>query len=279
MTRSPNAMNAMTEWAPIAVAALSALAAVAGCSSSANDGSSSAVSSVNGHAPAHDPLHGAESARDTLPAVECGEPPYVDLALWMWELGAEGTSPLAGATLTFNVCPRFSATTDAMGMVTARVSRGVAVVPHVTAKGHLPIVVSESRLDADSILSDFTPTLARTDVIPEYRAEGPTLSVYLVAEGTGACGAESGVTLHIEGHPEARAVYMRPSWPRDPLPATGDASVGSVVFFTGLAAGETVRVGGSKPGCRVRVVPSEQTGAFPLESGAWTVGNVYIEDP
>jgi hypothetical protein len=254
------------------------LSAGVGCASSVDDGSASTNASVNRHLGSPAALHGAASTRDTLPTAECGEPPYVELSLWMWELGDGGVGPLTGATMTFSACPRFSATTDETGMLTAKVSRGLAVVPRITAQDHVPILVSESRLDADSTMSDLTPALARTDVIPSYAPDRPTLSVYVVGDGTGACASESGVALHVEGHPEARAVYMRPRWPRDPTPATGEISVGSVVFFTGLVAGEAVRIAGSKPGCTVRVAPSEQTGTFTLEDGAWTVGNVYVED-
>ena len=273
MTRSRDATTAITA---VTLAALAAL--VAACSSSASDGGNSTNSGIHGRvAPVLAP--GVATTRDTLPKTECGDPPYVDLALWMWELGDDGVRPLEGATLTFDACPTFDATTDAVGMLNAKVSRGVAVIPRLAAPGHVPIVVAESRLDGDSILSDFTPTLARTDVIPEYEADRPTLSVYLVAEGTGTCATESGVTLRIVDHPEARAIYMAPAWPRDPVPAGGDASVGTVVFFGGLTAGAPVSIEGTKPGCVVRVVPSEQTGRLTLEDGAWTVGNVYIDDP
>ena len=259
---------------------LVALAVLANaCSSGAGDGSDSTKSGVHGRvAPVLS--SGMTTTRDTLPQAECGDPPYVDLTLWMWELGDDGVRALDGTTLTFDHCPMFAAKTDAMGMLTAKVSRGVTVVPRLTTPGHVPVIVAESRLDGDSILSNFTPTFARTDVIPEYASDGPTLSMYLVAEGTGACAVERGVTLRVVGHPEARAIYMAPAWPRVSAPVGGDASVGSVVFFAGLTAdGAPVQVEGTKPGCVVRVVPSEQTGKLTLENGAWTVGNVYIEDP
>lgn len=260
-------------WATVGMAAGTAL--LLACSASPDDGAS-ARSGVRG-APDPAPPVRLAVARDPLPP--CGDGPHVDLAIWLFELRADGAAGvLAGATATFDVCPAYSVVTDEFGMATARVPRGVPLIARLDAPNHITSIISQNVLDQDSQLDAFVPTRAASDLLPGYGAGASVLGVYLDAIGAGACAHEDGVTLHVVGHPEVEAIYMRADWPRDRAPSTATSSAGPIVFFTGLGEG-TVEIEGSKPGCAIQITgPSEQTGRFPLVRGAWTVGAAFVAD-
>lgn len=225
---------------------------------------------------------GAEqsTAGAAIPKATCGEGPFVELAAWTLELADRGESPLEGARLTFDVCPGYSVASNEFGIATAHVPRGVPVVTRISAPGHVTAIVSQSVLASDSIVTDLLPALAHADAIPGYAADKPSFALFVVAAGTGPCAYDSGVSVAVVEHPEIHALYMPPSWPYDAVVVNATATQrGGVAFVPSLAAGERVHVTASKPGCRARTVASEQTGEFVLENGAWTVGNVYVDDP
>lgn len=243
-----------------------------------SDSASGASDAIADRASLAESQRAAPSA--VLPQRDCGAGPYVELGSWLLELGPYGQTPLEGATLSFDVCPGYAVRTDEFGIAKARVPRGVPVVARFSAPGHVTALVSQSVLDADSIVTDLLPTLSNADVLPEYAPDRPSFAIFVAPIGSGPCAFEDGVTLAIDGRPDARALYMPPSWPATTQPSTSSATErGGVVFFAGLSAGDRVHVVASKPGCAVRTKEGQQTGEFALENGAWTVGNVYVDDP
>jgi len=217
------------------------------------------------------------AARD--PNAPCGDGDHVSLAVWLSDLRDDDTlGALAGATVTFDVCPGYSVTTDELGMATARVPRGVPIVTTLSAPGHVTSVVSQSTLDDDGQLADFLPTLHMAGALPGWSSDSAILAVYIEPIGSGACADVRGVSLGVVDHPEAHVYYMRPAWPFDPSPGGTSASLGEAVIFTGLPEGD-VRLEGTKAGCTIKATLSpSQTGLFRLRRGAFTVGNVFVDD-
>ncbi len=261
-------------WTAARIAACATL--VAACSAAPDDGAAKARSGVHG-SPRPIPAAHPSVARNPLPP--CGDGPYVDLALWLFELRDDGSRDvLPGATATFDVCPGYAVVTDEFGMATATLPRGVPLITRLSAPNHVTSIISQNVIGEDSRLSVFLPTDGASNLLPGFGATTPTLAVFIDAIGDGACASERGVTLRVVGHPEANVTYMSAGWPRDATPATTTSSVGQLVFFTGLSEG-AVEIEGSKPGCSIKITaPSDQTGRFPLVAGAWTVGNVFVDD-
>lgn len=249
---------------------------VAACAAAPDEGQASSRAGVHG-SPRSAPYAGVSNARDPIAA--CGDGPHVDLVVTLMELRDTGEiAPLPRARVTFDACPSYAVTTDEFGMATARVPRGVPIVTTLSADGHVTSLISQNTLNDDAIVTDFLPTTAMAKALPGLSPDSGTIAVYLEALGSGACAYVDGASLRVVGHPEAKVVYMSTRWPVDPAPTTATASVGAVVFVTGLPDGD-IELEGTKPGCRVSATSaSSQTGRFEVAHGMWTVGNVFVDD-
>jgi hypothetical protein len=263
----------LVSWLALAIASLAI-----GCVASGDDGTR--VTREGVHAGYGAPLpqgsldrHAPETARP-----RCGNGPWVDLEVWILELRDDGNVvPLPSSAIGFDACPGYAVATDVTGVGTAWVPLGSPIVTRITAADHVPLLVSTSRIAASSMLTDVMPTLTQAHVLPGWAPNAPALGLFVNALGSGACSDPRDVTLTVEGHPEAHAFYMRRAWPHDAAPAASASEAGDVIFVTGLGAG-TVRITATKEGCSARMIEEAQTGEFVLEPGAWTVGNVYVDD-
>ncbi len=226
----------------------------------------------------HDASDSAAPADTGDGLASCGGAPSFRYLLKALALQNDGTaSLLAGATLSFDTCPGVTATTDAKGLATINVRRGVPFVPRVTAPGHMPLLFGETLVAVNDPRTDLKtaallPILPTPPAIPYNSPTVPLLVVDILANG--ACGP-AGTVVSVNGHPEAKMHCMMATWPSDPTePTICLASLGPIVFFTGLAGGTTVQLTAS--GCAGTTVVGTQTGNFPLENGVLTVANVTI---
>ncbi len=229
---------------------------------------------------AHDAHDASDSgAPDTADGLaSCGGTPsfrYLLKALVLQK--DESSSPLAGATLSFDTCPGVTATTDAQGLATINVRRGVPFVARVTAPGDMTVLFGETLIAVNDPRTELktatlVPVLPAPTSLPWYSPTEPLLVVDILANGK--CGP-AGMSVSVVGHPEANMHCMLSTWPSDATePTICVASWGPILFFTGLSGGSTVQLAAS--GCAGATTVGAQTGNFPLENGVLTVANVNI---
>jgi len=247
-----------------------ALLFVVGCSSGSDAGPKPADAGLRYDAASLD--GGGESdAADGL--ARCGAAPSVTYTLKALELLGDGTAALLeGATLSFDVCPGVTAVTNVSGLASVDVPRGVPFIPRVTAPGHVTVLFGETLVPVSDPTTEqkteaLVPILPAPPALPAYSPTAPLLVVDIL-------GSAASVQISVTGHPEAKMHCMLPTWPSDPTDSiVCGASLGPVVFFSGVAAG-TVQLTASTGASSITGLPLTQTGNFPLEDGALTVANI-----
>lgn len=229
----------------------------------------------------------ADGSFDASPIyASCGSPPFVLYHLKAGEIIKGGDQALlAGATLTFDICPGVSVKTDAVGEAFASVQRGIAFTATVSAPDHVSVIAGEELVPVDDPITEdrFVQLLPRNDagVIPGYSADAPSFALVIQPDTTPGSKCTKTDNVQFQTPSGVSAHYMLPDWPSDLAENTLNASLGAVVFFTGLST-STTRVFRSSPaagddsGCTVvgDGAPLHQTGNFKLVPGAWTIGDV-----
>jgi hypothetical protein len=258
--------------------------AMLGCSSGTGSDASGADAGKDG-AGVDVVTDASESGVDTTLPDACGSPPYFTYTMKVGEIAVGGgTSALSGATLTFDLCPELSVTTGTGGSASVSVQRGAAFTATVAATGHITVIAGEELVGVDDPLTidhfvELLPTTSSA-VIPGYSADAPSFAVVIQADGISGSPCNTSINVHFDPPAGVTAHYMLPGWPADVAELATDASVGPVVFFTGLTGTETTvppsTTGGSEAACKAidHGPPTHQTGRFKLAPGAWTVADV-----
>jgi hypothetical protein len=261
-----------------------------GCSSSSTSAASDSGPVVD--APQEMGGQDADVGDDAPTLPSCGKAPYVQYELKAGEILVTGAAqPLAGAALTFDLCPELAVTTDASGLAFVRISRDASFTAKVSAPDHVTVIAAEQAdraIDPDYSdtvrVAELLPRMDATGVLPDYDPSKPSFAIVIQPDSASIhCKEPVGVELSLPGHSEAATVYTRPEWPTDPTPIVTGSSVGPVVFFTGVQPTSTVVVdvqglSALTSPCLVVVKTLHQTGRFRLEPGAWTVGNVFLTE-
>jgi hypothetical protein len=164
-------------------------------------------------------------------------------------------------------CGPCGGTTDLRGEATVPVRANVPFAPRFSRAGLSTTLWPE--------LSVSVPTRLEVDVLRDtlgqrygLTARAPLVWVKVYPGST--CRSVEGVELSVEGHPEARPVYVGVDGPLDP--SLGATSLAGTAVIAGLAGGERIRVLARKPACELDGGP---WGALPLESGAVSAWPVF----
>jgi hypothetical protein len=119
-----------------------------------------------------------------------------------------------------------------------------------------------------------------TDAIPGYDAGFGTLHVDVLGDAksaSSACQDVDGAKVVSPDHPEAQLAYMTPAWPPDASTTVFTGTTSPYVFVSGIV-GTSATVAVTKAGCSpsTTAAPLHQTGRFPIEKGALTIGYVVL---
>ena len=219
---------------------------------------------------------GAEAAVADLPT--CGAPPYVTLGIVVRAASAGGEGAVvAGAKLTTSLCPGTLRLSGDDGVIRGRVSKGVPFFARFEAKSFAPTLISEQTFDADKdpIVAPLAPSFF-TALVPGYDATKAAIVVGVIKDGgSGPCDALDGVSLQVEGYPEAKVTYFT----ADAIPAATSGTTTTVAgraAITGLPDVPFVTLKGSKAGCAVTFLKAPYTGRAPLEAGFLTLAPAYL---
>jgi hypothetical protein len=211
-------------------------------------------------------------------ATTCGEEPYVDVHLVVRSYITEGL--VEGATLTVNLCPGLSLTSNAEGELDAAVGRDQAFQARLEATNHLTMRLGEQLLvepfDAEVPLF---PTLA-TAILPDWGEDRPSLMVLMdnhedeLEEGD-PCGLSDGWEVVVNDHDEAIVTYYSGESTPNPDPELTATGPLGLAAFEGLADTEgdaNIEITATKDGCDdVTFVSYPFTGGHALENGVLTV--------
>lgn len=158
-------------------------------------------------------------------------------------------------------------TTDDRGQATLMVSKGTVSALRFTREGLSPTLSGELTVDG---AGGETVIVLRDTMGAKFglRADAPLLWVK-VEPGT-RCSNVEGVTLSVDGHPEAKVDYVSGDGPIDPKATT--TSMAGTAFIRGLPAGARVHVHATKTSC---TLGPAHFGALPLENGVITSLQIF----
>jgi len=257
------------------------------CSSSGNDAAATNDAGEEAVSGGDAPSEVAETTADAAPPfTPCGDPPYFTLRVGAQYLNISGEGDvLPGATVSIDLCPDVSLKTNASGEAVVSVQRGAPFTTTFSAADHVTVIAAELRVDVDDTLDELRvgeilPLSNASSMLVGYAADTPAFAVVIEPDGIGGSPCNDTVNVHFLPPAGVTAHYMTPSWPPDTAEPLTDASVGAVVFFTGLTGSETrvppATTGGAEAVCKTigQGPPTHQTGKVKLAAGAWSVANV-----
>jgi hypothetical protein len=214
-----------------------------------------------------------------LPA--CGDPPYTIEAGNVMLLGTDGTmTPKGGVTITPTLCPTVSQTTAADGKYGFRISSGKPVSLRYEGADITKQLRGEYAFTTDSTAG--LPTVfpkTFTTILPDWGAgKAAIFATGRVTGGTGACATLDGVSVSVDGHPEAKITYYGESMPPMAMSGATATTKSGMVAITGIAAPASVKVVATKMGCMATFARAPRTGMGPLEADVVTMMSFSVSN-
>jgi len=220
---------------------------------------------------------------------KCGPGPYGKVTGHLYEATLDGTSkPKSEATITFDLCPTKSFTTDASGSFSVSMTKNKPTVATIDHPDDIPTLLAEWQLETDEFEANASiiPKLFRAVIAPEFNADNSVLGLGVfypkgtfdagVPDGgpTDPCQRSEGVTFAIPGHAEAKITYFT-SPPSGQIPAPDSnataTSTNGTAKVNGLPEDTFFEFTGSKPGCTVTGKHDGFTGRAKLQKGFATL--------
>ncbi|HEX8792603.1 MAG TPA: hypothetical protein VF765_16760 [Polyangiaceae bacterium] len=268
--------------------AAAALAAFAACDQggslvpTGDAGPGDAADATTGDGEANGDASDAGTVEELHAADVCGDAPWVTLGIVVTQLNIanlDASTPLPGASFTTPLCPGLVKTSDEAGVIEGLISQDVPFYGRLQAPGYVSELAPEEIFDADS-------TGNKVEMLSSFLAgvlfpglDGGSTVIVIAAQklqdDAGACSSLDGISFNVPGHPEATVYYLS----SDSIPMLTDASATSsrgLAAITGLAGGQLVNLGASKPGCTVLFVHGPLTGRVPLENGFASLMPAYL---
>ncbi|MBI2394697.1 MAG: hypothetical protein HYV09_34330 [Deltaproteobacteria bacterium] len=214
---------------------------------------------------------------ETLPT--CGPPPWFmlsGLSTTRETSGAAGT-PIADVEVSFTTCPGVKAKTDAAGAWKAWVGQNMPVARRYQKDGFFVTHSPEQfwPQDYDKVDLSLRNVTTWTSLMPRLDTTHGYVLVGIAAPKTGDCVGVEGVTLTVNGHPDAKVMYMDGEPPKE-VAGTATTKRG-LAYISGLKPGDLVdgTITGAREGCVYSLKGGIDTGNAKLEAGALTIVSVY----
>lgn len=202
-----------------------------------------------------------DAATEDAPAlpghpVYCGDPPHGMMSIEVVDLTTiqsvvQDCSPVAHASVEIDLCPGLVATTYHQGFAALGAPHDQPFFLRLSHADYLPTLSQELRIEGpDGGVTGMgwlwmVPPWVKSVVLTPWQDGEAALVVLIRPPSTGSCGPE-GVTVGVEGHPEAVVTYIESGAPVAGATATTDDGLALV---TGLPTTGYVEVTASRPGC------------------------------
>ncbi|MGZ3451883.1 MAG: hypothetical protein ACXVEF_19900 [Polyangiales bacterium] len=201
------------------------------------------------------------------PEYSCGPGPYVEEELKVYGQTIGAATKDAPKTIKFSLsaCPEIKGETDETGYAILHMTVGKPNSIKLEAKdtGWLPTRWYERTPQAYEG-SNYYLLMSDTSKAQLTGLDAGVILVDVSAPSGGTC-TNDGVALSVEGHPEAVIKYRNSAAPFAPLDGatvTDAGGLATIEGLTGVAAGATVKVIGTKTGCDVVALASPGTVAI-----------------
>jgi hypothetical protein len=202
----------------------------------------------------------------------CGAGPFLLTGVRL-SRGFGDRGALVGARVSVDACPDLVAETDKMGNATIATTVGV---PYDFFLEHpeMPTEALGTFPGEHGVFTWMFQAANDPDKVP-YDPAVPTLRVYALAVGTTPpCTVGGGLSVEVEGHPEARIRYFH-----DGVDIKApDPALDTWPLIDGLPEGSVVSVIGKKAGCRVRKETKFRTGTHKLHKKFVTTVHLIIDN-
>ena len=255
------------------------VAGLLGCSSPSEPTTAADVGGDAGDEASTDAKPDVKPDGPIFPEFTCGPAPWVNIdftveGLTIVDPGARPTGPVK---ITSTLCPEVPILTDAEGYVVLKMSVEKPFSFRFDPPGttHLPTRWASRTLHAWSDSPYFTVVDAAAKPQLPASIDKGVLMVDVAGEA-GSCG-RADVVVTVKDHPEAVVKYhlsSKPYGPSDTL--TGTSSLG-IAAISGLPAGATVTVEGTKAGCEV--VQAVDPGTVLLEANTISRAHLFVRTP
>ncbi len=252
---------------------------VIGCGSSSDPPPATQDSSVDSAPRDTEPVVWVSDGRPISPIITCGPGPYVEFDISPYtQIIAELSKKVIDDKLkvSLSACPEVKAETDGEGFATYKLTVGQANSIKLEGAGFLPTRWYEMtpqpywRAPTLLIVSDEAK-------IPGYGADKGVILVDIAGSATGACNNSEGVTLTVDGHPEAVVTYYGSAKPYAPMPGATATSSAGIASIEGVPPGTKVTIKGEKTGCNVALMA--EPGTITVEAGVVGRAQMLVRDP
>ncbi len=216
--------------------------------------------------------------RPISPIFTCGPGPYVEWDITPYGVTIAELSKREVETLkvTLSACPEAKGETDTEGYATYKLTIGQPNSFKLEGDGWLPTqwyeFTPQSYTRAPTLL-----VVSNETTIPGYAPDKGVILVDVSASETGTCSTPDGVTLSVDGYPDAVVTYYGSVSPYAPIPDATSTSTAGIASIAGVPAGTKVTVKGTKTGCDVALLAAP--GTVKVDAGVVSRAQMLVRDP
>lgn len=256
---------------------------LAGCGSSSSDAPSNDASTGDAQDAATDTRPDVIINPDgpVYPEFNCGPGPYVEQELKFYgqTIGAASSKQPDRQKIRFTMsaCPEVKGETDDESYAIVHLTIGVPSSFRFDADGWLPTrwyEVAPQKWQDSPYWGLVSPDVSSN--LPGLAA-GVVLVDVAAASTAGACSTADGVTVTVDGHPEAVVTYHDAAMPFAPVSGATTTASSGLASITGVAAGTKITVVGKKAGCDVALLAAP--GSVTVEAGVVSRAEMVVRDP
>jgi hypothetical protein len=225
---------------------------------------------------------------DALPspdASSCGPGPHVTLTGTLRSY-VDSTVLIAGATLSADLCPGDTWTSDAQGAGTFEIAKGVPFTGKLEHPDYIPMLTTVEELTSDFDASGFMIPMNLSSLLPHWSATTPTAlltisipQAELPASAPAACHTKDGLSVTVVGHPEAVVTYFSGTTlptPDPTLTATGPIGLAEISGLPATPPGTSLDLAITSPCPLATLTSYPHLPSMRLENGVLTVVLVRI---
>jgi len=225
------------------------------------------------------PVTWVSDGRPISPVITCGPGPYVEFDLTPYpQIIAELSKRIVTDKLkvSFSACPEVVAETDTEGYANYRLTIGKPNSIKFEGAGFLPTRWYE--MTPESYTREPTLLVVTDEAkIPGHAADKGVILVDIGGASKGTCSSSDGVTLSVDGVPDAVVTYYSASRPYAPIVDATATSGSGIASIAGIAPGTKVTVKGTKTGCDVALLAAP--GSVTVEAGVVARAQMLVRDP
>lgn len=216
--------------------------------------------------------------RPVYPEFTCGPGPYVE-----WDITPYGQiiaelskKPIEKLKVTLSACPDKAGDTDDEGYAIYKLTVGQPNAFKLEGNGWLPTqwyeFTPQSYTRAPTLL-----VVSNEATIPGFAPDKGVILVDVAGSDTGACNTSDGVTLSVDGYPDAVVTYYGSVKPYAPIPDATSTSTSGIASIAGIPPGTKVTVKGTKTGCDVALMSAP--GTVMVDKGVVSRTQMLVRDP